>query len=68
MVLKRFWMVHRVDDGSTPSLQYDSLDSACGEAERLALKQPGHSFAVLALARLCRARKPVEWTNYTLDP
>lgn len=66
-IVAQFWLVYRI--GATPlPREHPTFESACHEAERLAVKHSGELFAVLGLVRVCQAREPVEWTDYAVGP
>lgn len=56
-----FWLVWN-EEGSAPRHKHETEEGARKEAERLARKQPGSRFHVLALVGSC-VKDDVRWTD-----
>lgn len=63
-----FWMVMSSDpDRPAPRYRHSSLEVAMSEAKRLALKQPGEKFFVLASVGVASTPPPVSYEIIEAD-
>ena len=60
--MEKFWMILN-KNGSRPTVEHNSLNSAEKEAERLAGLNPGQQFIILESLKYCEIKNPVIWKD-----